>query len=274
MDLDYFLKKEQVIKLSADTKQEVIREMVNRLSELGLIDNANRYYAQIVHRESLESTGLGSGLAVPHARTDSVSTFISIFGIHKGIDYQNGDEEPVRYLFLSIFPTTMSTTYLYFIGMLARLFSNPEKKALLDEAGTAAKIYSFLKKEAEAYFMSLSEKSPTVEGQDSISGVPGSDLDMLIRLDRLYKMYDAGDMTQAAKEKLDEKIADIKKLIDNRSLTYYERMRKKQTNPFAIVEKGTCTGCHMEIPPMFIKRIMEQNEIPLCTHCGRFLIVV
>lgn len=272
MDLDYFLKKDQVITVEADTKQTVIKEMVGRLQELGMIDNKDRYYAQLVHRESLENTGLGSGLAIPHARTESVSEFISIFGVHRqGIDYQSADEKPVNYIFLSIFPSKMSTTYLYFVGLLARLFSNAEKKKMLDEAESPELVYDILKKEAESYFDSISEKEIIpVDSPESLSGVPSSDLDLLIRLDRLYKVYD----TTENKEALKDKIEGIKKLIDNRSLTYYERMRKKRSNPFAIVEKNSCTGCHMEIPPVYLQQIKERDGISVCTYCGRFLIMV
>ena len=269
MDLDYFLKKDQVIKVKAENKQMVIHEMVDKLQDLGIIDNKSRYYAQVVHRESLENTAVGSGLAIPHARTESVDKLISIFGIHEhGIDYNSPDGKPVSYILLSIFPTQMSTTYLYFVGMLARFFSNPDKKRLIDEARTPAKTYTVLKKEAESYFASISERNSTAGLlPDSLTGVPSSDLDMLIRLDRLYKVYDSG-RTNGIQEKIDE----IKKLIDNRSLTYYERMRNKQNNPFAIVEKGSCSGCHMGIPPGYLKQ--GGDRITVCAHCGRFLIVV
>jgi mannitol/fructose-specific phosphotransferase system IIA component (Ntr-type) len=221
MDLDYFLKKDQVIKVTEDSKQTVIKEMVNRLQDLGMIDNKDRYYAQIVHRESLENTALGHGLAIPHARTDSVQNFVSIFGIHEGgIDYQSPDEKPVNYILLSIFPSQMSTTYLYFIGMLARLFSNPEKKALLDEARTPAKIYAALKQEAESYFRTISEKENSPLGSMRASQACHPPIWTCSSvLNRLYKVYDLGDKS----EEITKKIDNIKKLIDNRSLTYYER---------------------------------------------------
>lgn len=272
MDLDYFLNRDQVVKLTADTKQGMIRELTQKLQELGLIENQARYYTQLIHRESLENTGLGSGLAVPHARTESVDRFISIFGIHEdGVDYQSHDGQPVKFVFLSIFPSSMSTTYLYFIGMLARIFSNAEKNSIISRIKTPAKMYSFLKNEAQEYFDSIDSKAGVpVHEKDSPAGVPSSDMDMIIRLDRLYMLYDQNPDDAGLKEKIN----GIKELIDKRSLTYYERMRNKHTNPFAVVEKGCCTGCHMEIPPVYVKQVKDQNEIPVCAHCGRFLIAV
>ena len=272
MDLEEFFERKQIIKLKSTEKQLIIKELVDKLQDLKYINNKERYYAQVIHRESLENTGIGNGLAIPHARTESVSDLISIFGIlEKPTDFQSIDEKPVRYVLLSIFPTEMSTKYLYLIGMMARLFSNKEKRKMIDSGPTPAKIYTLLKKEAKAYYESISVKDKPKPGKpENLSGVPSSDLDLLIRLDSLYKQLDEGNKSDS----LAKKIESMKKLIDNRSLTYYERMRKKRDNPFSIVEKNSCSGCHMEIPPFFIEQIRERKGISLCTHCGRFLILL
>ncbi len=272
MDLHDFFPEKQIIQIKANEKQLVLKEMVEKLEELGLIENKDRYYAQIVHRESLENTGIGNGFAIPHARTESVSNFISILGIcEEGIDYQAYDEKPVNYILLSIFPSDLSTKYLYLIGMMARIFSNDEKKKLIDDAESPEEIYKILQNEVNLYFDTISEKDETDLGSDeNLAQVPSSDLDLLIRLERLYELFDRTEKSEA----IEEKIKDIKKLIDNRSLTYYRRMRKKHANPFAIVEKMSCTGCHMEIPPIYIQKIQKREGISLCPNCGRFLILV
>jgi len=272
MELEEFFDKKQIIKLKSTEKQLVIKELVDKLQELQVINNKERYYAQVIHRESLENTGIGNGFAIPHARTESVSEFISIFGVlAQPIDYQSIDDKPVQYVLLSIFPTEMSTKYLYLIGMMARIFSNKEKKKMIDGEPSPAKLYTILKKEAKSYYESISEKEKSSVGKvENLSGVPSSDLDLLIRLDSLYRQYDEGNNSVS----LNKKIESLKKLIDNRSLTYYERMRKKRNSPFSIVEKNSCTGCHMEIPPIYIEQIKERKGISLCTHCGRFLILL
>ena len=271
MDLEYFFTKDQVIKLKSTEKQLVFKELIEKLASLELIENKDRLYPQIVHRESLENTGIGGGLAIPHARTESVESFISILGIcPEEIDYQAIDNKPVRYIMLSIFPSKLSTKYLYLVGMMARIFSTPEKRSKLDSETGPKKIYSILQKESKTYFANISDSSTEEFSKPNLAGVPSSDLDLLIRLDRLYKIEDRSDV----KEEVSKKINEIKKLIDNRSLTYYERMRKKQHNPFAILEKNSCSGCHMEIPPYYQDQIKEGKGISVCTHCGRFLILV
>ena len=269
MELESFFSKNQMFTLKNTEKQPVIKEMTLKLEELGLIQNADRYYAQIIHRESLENTGIGRGFAIPHARTDSVSDLIILFGIsNKSIEYNSYDGVPVNYLMLCIFPTEMSTKYLYLVSMMARIFSNREKAESIREAKTPAKIYAIFKREAKAYFDDISKESDVkLEKSEILAGVPTSNLDLLIRLDRLYKHLGDED-SKTVKTKIDE----LRKLIDNRSLTYYERMRNKCQTPFAVVEKSTCTGCHMQIPPMQMNQSRTSNNISICPHCGRFLI--
>lgn len=272
MNLNEFFSEKYVIKLESTEKQLVIRELVTRLEELGDIENKDRYYAQIVHRESLENTGIGNGFAIPHARTESVNRMITILGISEsGIDYQSYDNQPVHYVLLNIFPSDMSTKYLYLIAMMARIFSDPAKKSALDLGRTDGSMYQRMNSEVLQYFETISEKKEQLIPQDeNLSHVPSSNLDLLIRLDRLYDIHDRGENSPSIIEKINE----IRKLIDNRSLTYYERMRKKHSKPFALMEKTSCAGCHMEIPPIYIQKIQKQEGINLCPNCGRFLIVL
>ncbi|MDY6933527.1 MAG: PTS sugar transporter subunit IIA [Spirochaetota bacterium] len=272
MELHNFINKNQIVLVENKEKQPVIRELLIYLETLGMIDNSNRFYTQVIHRESLENTGIGMGLAIPHARTDSLSNLVSIFGFSKdGIDYQSYDNIPVKYLLLSIFPTEMSTKYLYLVGMMARIFSNEDKRLAMNKAETPEEFYSILSREFTLYFEGVINKDVSSNNiSEEYIGIPSSDLDLLIRLDRLNIIYDEGNTS----ESIVTKIEQIRKLIDNRSLTYYEKMRKKCQNPFAIVEKNSCTGCHLEIPSIYINQIKDQKGISVCTHCGRFLIIL
>ncbi len=272
MNLTNFLQKNQFVKINATEKQPALNELTAELQNLGFIENKNRYYAQIVHRESLENTGIGNSIAIPHARTDSVSDFCTIIGIcDPPLDYQSFDKKPVKYIMLSLFPTDMSTKYLYLIGMIARIFNNKDNNAFLSGSPSPEELYDFLCEKSDSYFKSISEDINEQESSNAdLVGVPSSDLDILIKLDRLYKLYDE----QGKSESIKVKINELKKLIDNRSLTYYERMRKKRSNPFAIVEKTSCSGCHMEIPPVNLVSIKEKEAVQVCTYCGRFLIMI
>ena len=272
MELESFFDKKHIIFLEATEKQLIFREMLNKLEEFGEIENSNRYYTQIIHRESLENTGIGKRVAIPHTRTETVPNFISILGISReGIDYQSFDNENVNYVLLSIFPTKLSTQYLYLIGMISRIFSDSKRVAELDKAEKTSSIYTILKSEFKNYFDNISNIDENAgTGNESLAGVPSSDLDLLIQMDRLYHLFDEGNTSDSIKKKIER----LKTLIDNRSLTYYDRMRKKCQSPFSILEKNSCSGCHMEIPAVHLKDIKEGKGISVCNYCGRFLIIV
>ncbi len=271
MNLEKFFSQNHVIRLTATEKQPALKELVAELQNLGLIENKDRYYAQVVHRESLENTGIGNRLAIPHARSDSITKFITVIGIcDESIDYQSMDSKPVKYIMLSLFPTTQSTQYLYFIGMMARIFNNRENDSFLNGSPDPEKLYEFLQQQCEAYFNTLSNSDSYNTNENELTGVPSSDLDLMIRLDRLYNLNNELNSPANIVQKIDE----LKKLIDNRLLTYYERMIKKKNNPFAVIEKNSCTGCHMGIPPVNIIKLQDRDGIQVCTYCGRFLIML
>lgn len=271
MNIENFFHKNQIITLNAKEKQPALKELVAELQGLGLIENKDRYYAQVVHRESLENTGIGNRLAIPHARTDSVSEFISVIGIcEDAIDYQSLDNKPVKYIILSLFPTSQSTRYLYFIGMMARIFNNRDNETFLKGSPDADELFTFLQKNCEEYFKSISSQDSYKINENELIGVPSSDLDLMIRLDRLRNL----SIELNSPLNITQKIDEMKKLIDNRLLTYYERMIKKKNNPFAVIEKNSCSGCHMGIPPINIKKIQDREGIQVCTYCGRFLIML
>jgi mannitol/fructose-specific phosphotransferase system IIA component (Ntr-type) len=113
MELDMFFTKDQVIKVKATEKQLVFKEMVEKLQELELIENKERYYAQIVHRESLENTGIGNGFAIPTPGPRPYRPLFPSSASGEPVDYQSLDDKPVEYVLLSIFPAELSTKYLY-----------------------------------------------------------------------------------------------------------------------------------------------------------------
>jgi mannitol/fructose-specific phosphotransferase system IIA component (Ntr-type) len=225
MELESFFNKTHVIFLEGNEKQMVYRELLAKLEELGSVENSSRYYTQIIHRESLENTGIGKGVAIPHTRTETATEFTSILGVSRaGIDYQSFDNIPVNYVLLSVFPTKLSTQYLYMIGMMSRIFSDNEKVKALNTADNTDTVFSLLAADFKEYYENISKiDDQSSTGKENLAGVPSSDLDLLIQIDRLYHIFDEGDKSDSITQKIDR----LKTLIDNRSLTYYERMRKK-----------------------------------------------
>ncbi len=272
MQIEIFIQKDHMIYAKSNEKQLVIKELLARLQELNEIEDADRYYAQIMHRESLDNTGIGKGLAIPHVRTESVSELKSVFAIaREGIDYHSHDNVPVRYLLLNIVPTGQSTKYLYLVGMMAWIFSDAERRKAIDAAKTRASAYVLLKKYGQLYFAGLTKKNrPDADPGENLKNVPSCNLDLLIRLDRLNQLVDEGEEAAMILNKINE----LRKIIDRKSLNYYEKMRKRSLNPFAILDRNSCSGCHMDLAPYYLAQVRESKNIAVCNQCGRFLIVI
>ncbi|MEM7263860.1 MAG: PTS sugar transporter subunit IIA [Planctomycetota bacterium] len=101
---DLFPKSALQLDLKARTKDEAIRELIATLVSGGQIEESSTADAEaaVEEREQQGSTGIGRGLAIPHAKSCSfLSGIVGVFGRSaEGIEYNSVDGEPVRVLFL------------------------------------------------------------------------------------------------------------------------------------------------------------------------------
>lgn len=81
-----------ILSLAASTKEEVLDELIAKLDEAGRLNSRDGMKEAILAREALSSTGIGEGIAIPHAKTAAVKTPSIAFGFSKqGIDFQSFD---------------------------------------------------------------------------------------------------------------------------------------------------------------------------------------
>lgn len=271
MNLESFIGKESVVMLKSVEKHEAIRELLDHLERKKKIKDAGKHYAQVLYRESIENTGIGKGVAVPHVRSENTPDFVCAFGVNqKGIEYHSFDGLPVRYMALSIIPMEQSTKYLYFIGMISWILSHDPYRASLDAAKSSSRIYTILSKASLQYFKTISKKEPAAIEKEPAPKVTPIELDFIIRLDHLYNLAEDPLLRDA----MMKKIMELKELIHPRSLSYYEKMKVKGKNPFSILQKTSCSICHMGIPPIQLEEMKVSNTVNYCPHCGRFLLEI
>jgi len=99
------------------SKHEALRELSEAVAATGGVPNADVLVQAVQDRESVMSTGIGGGVAIPHVRIDEVTRPTISVGIsHDGIDYDALDNEPVNLLVLFAMPTGSQREYL---GLLA-----------------------------------------------------------------------------------------------------------------------------------------------------------
>lgn len=135
---DLLLKDAMIMDLQATDKKGVIDEMVAKLYEVGRISDIAVYKEGILAREAQTSTGLGDGIAMPHAKNQAVNEATVLFAKSKtGVDYEALDGQPT-YLFFMIAATEgANDTHLQALAALSRLLIDPEFVEKLKKAPTA-----------------------------------------------------------------------------------------------------------------------------------------
>ncbi len=125
-----------LLRLTSREKFEVIRELVRPLVEAGAVVNEEELVSAILRRENMESTGIGQGVAIPHARTASVvRTILAFARSEEGVDFSSLDGRPSHIIFLIAAPETQKAEYIVTLARLSRLLRRDE---VLVELGRAA----------------------------------------------------------------------------------------------------------------------------------------
>jgi len=100
---------------------------------------------KLIERESLSSTGIGGGVAIPHASGENIDDMIvAIVQIPKGVDYSAIDNEPVRLAFVIIGSERVPRVHLQLLATIVRACKNKELIEAMQEAGSSEDIYSLM----------------------------------------------------------------------------------------------------------------------------------
>lgn len=125
------------IKLNIESKEKenVIDEMVTVLDKAGKLNDRQAYKEAILNRESQSSTGIGEGIAIPHAKTASVINPAIAFGRSKdGVDYELLDGQPAHLVFMIAATEGANNTHLEALSRLSTLLMREEIRKQLLEA--------------------------------------------------------------------------------------------------------------------------------------------
>lgn len=151
MEIKDLLKKElMIMDLKASTKIEAIDEMVAKLKEKNIISDEVVFKDLILKREEKSSTGLGEGIAMPHAKTSVVNTPAVLFArSNKGIDYDALDGEPVYIFFMIAASEGAHDLHIDTLAKLSKMLLNDDFTQGLKTCGTPDEIYALVDKYSE-----------------------------------------------------------------------------------------------------------------------------
>ncbi len=105
----------------------------------------------IVERERLGSTGIGAGVAIPHARLPGLRSVKAVFArLETPLDYESIDEQPVDLVILLLAPTHANNEHLKALAQISRLMRKEELRAHLRQAPNVEALYLLLTESREA----------------------------------------------------------------------------------------------------------------------------
>lgn len=111
--------------MNASSKEEALHFLVDAVTSVKDLPDSKRFYTALLEREKIVSTGIGMGVAIPHAKLASYPDFfISIGILQKGVDWNALDNSPVRIIFLIGGPDDKQTEYLKILSSLTTAIRN------------------------------------------------------------------------------------------------------------------------------------------------------
>jgi len=125
--MDFLSKKAIITDIESIKKEEVIRELLDALINAGEIEKRyrNKLMDALMARESLGSTAIGQGIAIPHAKSDCVDKLVAAFGLSKkGVDFDSLDGEPAYIFFLLVAPQDSAGPHLKALARISRLLKD------------------------------------------------------------------------------------------------------------------------------------------------------
>lgn len=153
MKISELLRQENVFPaLSVTTKEDAIRQLVATIGpevESGCAETALK---AVLERESVMSTGVGKGLAIPHGRVPGITrNFVAFARLSEPIDYGSIDQKPVTLIFLLIGPETQSSLHIKLLSRISRLMNNDPFRNALHTCTSAEDIITLFQNEESQF---------------------------------------------------------------------------------------------------------------------------
>jgi nitrogen PTS system EIIA component len=148
-----FVVREAIIpELTANTKEGVIREMVQSLASAGHFAgfDVDEIVRAIMRREQLGSTGIGRSIAIPHTKHSSVDKLVGTIALSRpGVTFESIDGQPVHVLVLLISPQDRPGDHLRALENVVRSMRNDEFVKELRQARTRDEVWALLQRDAQ-----------------------------------------------------------------------------------------------------------------------------
>ena len=145
ISLESILPPERVLLLESTNKKDALRELARTVSEAPEVADGERLIEAIMEREAIMSTGIGLGIAIPHAKIESVTDFVVGLGkSDAGIEFNSLDEKPVHFLVMIAGPKNQQERYLQLLAKITLKLKDGAVRRRLLEAPSVDEIRAAL----------------------------------------------------------------------------------------------------------------------------------
>jgi len=133
------------VPLEGTNKESVITELVDLLDANGLLDDRDVVLEAVMKREQTRSTGIGSGIAVPHGKCNSVKELVMSMGVaHKPIDFASVDGKGVTIVILLVSPLDKTGPHIQALAKISKLMLDKQFKEAVEKTASAEELYEFI----------------------------------------------------------------------------------------------------------------------------------
>ena len=131
-----------------DSRELLCQELIELLQEAGNVDEGSAAFDAVMEREGYMSTGIGSGVAIPHTKTDAVDSLVAAFArVEDGVDFKAIDGKPVYLVFLLLTPENEAGLHVRALAKISRLLKNLDFKNRLLEMESAEEIVEAIREQ-------------------------------------------------------------------------------------------------------------------------------
>lgn len=150
MEINDLISSETIVaNLHATSKKQVLQELSRRAADL-TGEHERAIFDVLMERERLGTTGVGSGIAIPHGKLQSLERLYGLFArLEQPVDFQAIDERPVDLIFLLLAPESAGADHLKALARVSRVLRDGKVCDKLRGTDTAEALYAILTEKME-----------------------------------------------------------------------------------------------------------------------------
>ena len=145
MTVSDVLKSDRIaLHLKSDTKESALKELTELLYKSGALTDKAAFLNDVLTRESISTTGIGNGIAIPHGKSANVlETTVAIGRCEKELEWESVDDKPVNFIvLLAVNENDRTGVHVKLLSQMARKLASEETCRRLVDAKTAEEITS------------------------------------------------------------------------------------------------------------------------------------